>query len=166
MLSRLRLVARLPAPPPPLLLARASLFSSAGRATAAAIAGAPAIRSLLSMRALSSSTQGLSRMGAPSPRELEPLIAGRQGGTKPRRNISGVITINNSWNNTKCNISDTAFQTKAAVRASKQIDDCVGRELASTRWLLMPTTLSPTEARGSDHNRKVLSSQPQPTHHR
>lgn len=54
-------------------------------------------------------------MGAPSARELEPLIAGRQGGAKPRRNVSGVITINNTWNNTKCSISDTAFQTKAQV---------------------------------------------------
>ena len=118
-LSRLRpslLLARLPAPLASPLLARAALFGSASRATAAAAAGAPAIRGLLSVRALSSSSMsGLSRMGAPSARELEPLVAGRHGGMKPRRNVSGVITINNSWNNTKCNISDTAFQTKAQV---------------------------------------------------
>lgn len=74
------------------------------------------------MRALSSSTQGLSRMGAPSPRELEPLVAGRHGGMKPRRNVSGVITINNSWNNTKCNIADTAFQTKAQVTGGLRLN--------------------------------------------
>jgi len=123
MLSRLRLLARLPAPPASPLLARAALFGSASRA--AATAGAPAIRSLLSMRALSSSSMsGLSRMGAPSPRELEPLVAGRHGGMKPRRNVSGVITINNSWNNTKCNISDTAFQTKAQVTRGTVPEHC------------------------------------------
>ena len=124
MLSRMRLLSRLPAPPAPPLLARAALFGSASRATTAAAVGAPAIRSLLSMRLSSSSTSGLSRMGAPSPRELEPLVAGRQGGMKPRRNVSGVITINNSWNNTKCNISDTAFQTKATVTRGTMPEHC------------------------------------------
>ena len=118
LVSRLRLLPRLPAPTASPLLARvgSASFGSASRATPAAAAGAPALRGLLSTRALSSSSMaGLSQVGAPSARELEPIVGVRHGGMKPRRNVSGVITINNSWNNTKCNIADTAFNTKGTV---------------------------------------------------
>ena len=118
LVSRLRLLPRLPAPRASPLLARvgSASFGSASRATLAAAAAAPALRGLLSTRALSSSSMaGLSQVGAPSARELEPIVGVRHGGMKPRRNVSGVITINNSWNNTKCNIADTAFNTKGTV---------------------------------------------------
>lgn len=45
------------------------------------------------------------------------VTQGRQGGSKPRRNVSGVISINTKWNNTLVDISDTAFNTKATVTA-------------------------------------------------
>ena len=110
LVSRLRLLPRLPAPRASPLLARvgSASFGSASRATP--------VRGLLSTRALSTSSMaGLSQVGAPSARELEPIVGVRHGGMKPRRNVSGVITINNSWNNTKCNIADTAFNTKGTV---------------------------------------------------
>ena len=48
---------------------------------------------------------------------MEALTQGRYGGAKPRRNVSGVISINCKWNNTLVDISDTAFNTKATVSA-------------------------------------------------
>ena len=100
----------------------ASLFStvargSAASSTATATTPASGAARALAHRFMSSGTRGLGAVGAPSPREMDFLTQGRQGGSKPRRNVSGVISINTKWNNTLIDISDTAFNTKATVTA-------------------------------------------------
>ena len=104
----------------------ASFFSAAVRGGAAAsgsttAASAATVASgtarALARRFMSSGARGLGAVGAPSQREMEFVTQGRQGGSKPRRNVSGVISINTKWNNTLIDISDTAFNTKATVTA-------------------------------------------------